>query len=92
LLSEVQYEVTVPAFEEKVAQRAIVMLLEPMYEQDFLSCSYGLRPGRNAHQALHTLRTGVMAQRGYWVLEVDIRKFYDSIPRSTTMFDSTDCY
>jgi RNA-directed DNA polymerase len=73
----------IPAFEEKVAQRAIVMLLEPIYEQDFLSCSFGLRPGRNAHQALQTLRTGVMDQRGYWVLEVDIRKFYDSIPRST---------
>ena len=55
------------------------MLLEPIYEQDFLNCSFGLRPGRNAHQALQTLRTGVMAQRGYWVLEVDIRKFYEGL-------------
>ena len=59
------------------------MLLEPILEQDFLACSFGLRPGRSAHQALQALRTGVMERRGYWVLEVDIRKFYDSIPRST---------
>ncbi len=57
------------------------MLLEPIYEQDFMDCSFGFRPGRSAHQALQALRTGIMARRGYWVLEVDIRKFYDSIPR-----------
>ena len=71
----------IPSFEEKLAQRAIAMLLEPIYEQDFLDCSFGFRPGRSTHQALQALRTGVMARRGYWVLEVDIRKFYDSIPR-----------
>lgn len=73
----------IPSFEEKVAQRATVMLLEPIYEQDFLDCSFGFRPGRSAHQALQALRTAIMGQRGYWVLEVDIRKFYDSIPRPT---------
>lgn len=41
----------IPTFEDKVAQRAIVLLLEPIYEQDFLPCSYGFRPGRSAHQA-----------------------------------------
>jgi RNA-directed DNA polymerase len=71
----------IPSFEEKLAQRAIAMLLEPICEQDFMDCSFGFRPGRSAHQALQALRTGVMARRGYWVLEVDIRKFYDSIPR-----------
>jgi RNA-directed DNA polymerase len=42
----------VPSFEDKVLQRAVVMALEPIYEQDFLDCSYGFRPGRSAHQAL----------------------------------------
>ena len=72
----------IPSFEDKLAQRAIVMLLEPIDEQDFLDCSFGFRPGRNAHQALEVLRTGIMEQRGYWVVEVDIRKFFDSIPRT----------
>ncbi|EQD29378.1 group II intron-encoded protein LtrA domain protein, partial [mine drainage metagenome] len=67
-------------FEEKVAQRAIVMLLEPIYEQDFTVCSFGFRPRRSAHQALQALRTGIMERRGRWVLDVDIRKYFDSIP------------
>jgi Reverse transcriptase (RNA-dependent DNA polymerase) len=70
----------IPAFEDKVAQQAITMLLEPIYEQTFLDCSFGYRPARNAHQALQVLRDGIMKQRGYWVLEVDIRKYFDSIP------------
>jgi len=74
--------IAIPSFEDKVAQRAIVMLLEPLFEQDFLPCSYGYRPGRNAHQALQALHRGVMKQRGYWALEVDIRKFFDSLPRT----------
>jgi RNA-directed DNA polymerase len=78
----------IPSFEDKLAQRAIVMLLEPIHEQDFLDCSFGFRPGRNAHQALEVLRSGIMEQRGYWVVEVDIRKFFDSLPR-TTLRDSS---
>ena len=66
----------IPSFEEKVAQRAIVMLLEPIYEQDFLPCSFGFRPGRSAHQALQALRTGIMERRGRWVYDVDIRKYF----------------
>ena len=42
----------IPTFEDKVLQRAVVMVLEAVYEQDFLDCSYGFRPGRSAHQAL----------------------------------------
>jgi RNA-directed DNA polymerase len=71
----------IPSFEDKVAQRAIVMLLEPIYEQDFLHCSFGYRAGRNAHQALQAIRNGIVGQRGYWVVEVDVRKYFDSIPR-----------
>jgi RNA-directed DNA polymerase len=67
----------IPTFEDKVAQRAITMVMEAIYEPDFLPCSYGFRPGRSAHQALHALRTGFMTQRLWWVLDVDIRKYLD---------------
>ncbi len=70
----------IPTFEDKVAQRAIVMVLEAVYEQDFLSCSYGFRPGRSAHQALRELHGAITRQGQYWVLDVDIRKYFDSIP------------
>jgi RNA-directed DNA polymerase len=70
----------IPTFEDKVAQRAISMVLEAIYEQDFYPCSYGFRPGRSAHQALQALRTGFMIQGLRWVLNVDIRKYFDSIP------------
>ena len=69
----------IPTFEDKVLQRAVVMLLEPVYEQDFKDFSYGFRPGRSAHQALEALRKGIMQMGGGWVLEVDIRKFFDSV-------------
>ncbi len=69
----------IPTLEDKVLQRAIVMLLEPIYEQDFLDCSYGFRPGRSAHMALGTLRKQAMTAGGGWILEVDIRKFFDHL-------------
>jgi RNA-directed DNA polymerase len=69
----------IPTLEDKVLQRAVVMLLEPIYEQDFLDCSYGFRCGRSAHQALDSFRNQLMDCRGGWVLEVDIRKFFDTL-------------
>ena len=69
----------IPTFEDKVLQRAVAMLLEPVYEQDFLDCSYGFRPGRSAHQALSKLRDTLMEMGGGWLLEVDVRKYFDSI-------------
>jgi group II intron reverse transcriptase/maturase len=69
----------IPTFEDKVLQRAVVMALEPIYEQDFLDCSYGFRPGRSAHQALQALWQQTMALGGGWVLEVDIRQFFDTL-------------
>jgi group II intron reverse transcriptase/maturase len=69
----------IPTLEDKVLQRAVVMLLEPIYEQDFLDCSYGFRPGRSAHQALTSFRDQLMNCRGGWVLEVDVRKFFDNL-------------
>lgn len=72
----------IPTFEDKVLQRAVVMVLEPLYEQDFLDCSYGFRPGRSAHQALEALRRQTMEMRGGWMVEVDIRKFFDTLDRA----------
>jgi len=69
----------IPTLEDKVLQRAVVMLLEPIYEQDFMDYSFGFRPRRSAHQALETFRTHLMNSRGGWVLEVDIRKFFDNL-------------
>jgi group II intron reverse transcriptase/maturase len=69
----------IPTFEDKILQRAVAMALEAVYEQDFLDCSYGFRPGRSAHQALHVLQHELTVMAGGWILEVDIRKFYDSL-------------
>lgn len=69
----------IPTLEDKILQRAVVMVLEPIYEQDFLDCSYGFRPERSAHKALQTFRDQLMSCRGGWVLEVDIRKFFDNL-------------
>jgi len=69
----------IPTFEDKVLQRAVVMVLEAIYEQDFKDCSYGFRPGRSAHQALDSLWHEMMAIGGGWIVDVDIRKFFDTI-------------
>jgi group II intron reverse transcriptase/maturase len=69
----------IPTLEDKVLQRAVVMLLEPIYEQDFVDGSYGFRPSRSAHDALEALWKGLMNMGGGWVLEVDIRKFFDTL-------------
>jgi retron-type reverse transcriptase len=55
------------------------MALEPLYEQDFLDCTYGFRPGRSAHQALEAVWQQTMALGAGWIVEVDIRKFYDTL-------------
>jgi RNA-directed DNA polymerase len=69
----------IPTLEDKVLQRAVVMLLEPIYEQDFHDCSFGFRTGRSAHQALEALRDQTMDSHGGWLLEVDIQKFFDTL-------------
>ena len=69
----------IPTFEDKLLQRAVAMVLESVYEQDFLDCSYGFRPGRSAHHALDALWHHLMEVRGGWVLEIDIRKFFDAL-------------
>ena len=72
----------IPTFEDKVAQRAVVMVLEAVYEQDFLPCSYGFRPGRSPHQALRNLRNDLMDKRLNWVVDIDISKYFDTISHS----------
>jgi len=69
----------IPTFEDKVLQRAVVLVLEAVYEQDFKPCAFGFRPGRSAHQALEALWKQSMDMSGGWVVEVDIRKFFDTI-------------
>ena len=69
----------VPTFEDKVLQRAVAMVLEAVYEQDFLECSYGFRPRRSAHQALQAVWQGLMQMGGGWGLEVDIQGFFDTL-------------
>jgi group II intron reverse transcriptase/maturase len=68
----------IPTFEDKVLQRAVSMVMEAVYEQEFLDCSYGFRPGRSAHQALEALWRGLMP-RGGWMLEIDIQNFFDTV-------------
>ena len=69
----------IPAFEDKVLQRAVVMVLEAVYEQDFLDCSYGFRPRRSAHQALRAVWKQAMDLGDCWVLEADIEDFFGSV-------------
>jgi group II intron reverse transcriptase/maturase len=69
----------IPTFEDKVLQRSVVMVLNAVYEQDFLPCSYGFRPDRSAHQALQALWHATMKVDGGWVIEIDIRHFFDSV-------------
>jgi RNA-directed DNA polymerase len=72
----------VPTFEDKILQRAVTMVLEPIYEQDFLDCSYGFRPGRSAHQALEAWRNQLMRFGGGWVIELDVQRFFDTLDKA----------
>jgi RNA-directed DNA polymerase len=69
----------IPTFEDKVLQGAVAMVLEAIYEQSFMDCSYGFRPGRSAHQALRLVQSQTVKMAGRWVLEIDIRKFFDTL-------------
>lgn len=71
----------IPTFEDKILQRAVTMLIEPIYENDFLDCSYGFRPKRSQHQALNHFWKGVMNINGGFVLSVDISKFFDTMDK-----------
>src|SRR5712692_5980462 len=69
----------VPVLEDKLVQRATVEVLNAIYETDFLGFSYGFRPGRSQHNALDALYTGLLTKKVNWVLDVDIRSFFDGL-------------
>lgn len=69
----------IPTFEDKVLQRAVVMLLEPVYEREFLDCSMGYRPGRSAHTALEAIWKQTMQMGGCWLIDADIKGFFDTV-------------
>lgn len=69
----------IPTFEDKVLQRAVAMMLEAVYEEEFHNFSYGFRPGRSALQALEVVHHASMRMAGGWILEIDIEKFFDTL-------------
>jgi len=69
----------IPTLEDKIVQRAAVEVLNAIYEQDFLGFSYGFRPGRSPHQALDALAVGITMRKVNWVLDADIRSFFDTL-------------
>jgi group II intron reverse transcriptase/maturase len=75
----------VAALEDKIVQRAVVTILNEIYENDFKGFSYGSRPGRSQHQGLDALTVGLTRKRVNWVLDLDIRGFYDHMAHEWTM-------
>lgn len=69
----------IPTFEDKVLQRAVAMVLGAVYEESFYDFSYGFRPGRSAHQALQALQSTAVKTAGGWIVEVDIKQFFDTV-------------
>jgi retron-type reverse transcriptase len=72
-----QRPLAVAALEDKIVQRAVVALLNAIYEEDFLGFSYGFRPGRGTHDALDALCVGIHSRKVSWILDADIRSFFD---------------
>src|SRR5512144_531750 len=75
----------VAALEDKVVQQAVVTILNQIYEEDFRGFSYGFRPGRSQHQALDALCVAIQKRRVNWVLDADIRGFFDNMSHEWTM-------
>ena len=74
-----QRPLAVAALEDKIVQRAVVALLNAIYEEDFLGISYGFRPGRGTHDALDALCVGIDSRKVSWILDADVRSFFDQI-------------
>jgi group II intron reverse transcriptase/maturase len=75
----------IPALENKIVERGITWILESIYEEDFLGCSYGFRPGRNCHQALKALNDLIMFKPVNHIVEADIKGFFDNVPHDKLM-------
>ncbi len=69
----------IPTLEDRILQRAVTMVLNEVYELEFSDSSYGYRPGRSQHQCVEALRDALMVDRGAWVLEVDIKGYFDNV-------------
>jgi group II intron reverse transcriptase/maturase len=69
----------IAALEDKVVQQAVVTVLNQVYEEDFLGFSYGFRPGRSQHDALDALWVGIMRKKVNWILDADVRSFFDNL-------------
>jgi RNA-directed DNA polymerase len=80
-----QRPISIPALEDKIVQKATVEILNAIYEQDFLDCSYGFRPGRGQHQALDEVGRVICTRPTGWILELDITAYFDSIVRKQLM-------
>jgi RNA-directed DNA polymerase len=75
----------IAALEDKIVQQAVVAILNQIYEVDFKGFSYGFRPGRSPHQALDALTVGIQRKRVNWVLDADIRGFFDNMSHEWIM-------
>ena len=75
----------IPVIRDRVAQTAAKLVLEPIFEANFLNVSYGFRPGRSAHDAIDTIRRSITFERRYIVIDADITKYFDSIRKSLLM-------
>ena len=75
----------IAAVEDKIVQQAVVTVLNRIYEADFKGFSYGFRPGRGPHQALDALTVGIQRKRVNWILDADIRGFFDNMSHEWTM-------
>ena len=82
-LHEVHYARCVAALEDKIVQRAVVALLNAIYEEDFLGVSYGFRPGRNAHDAMDALCVGIHSKKVSYILDADVRSFLNRVSYCT---------
>jgi group II intron reverse transcriptase/maturase len=80
-----QRPLSIPALEDKIVQKAVLEILNAIYEQDFLECSYGFRPGRGPHQALDEVGRVICTRPTGWILEIDITAYFDSIVRQQLM-------
>ena len=80
-----QRPLSVWCLEDKIVQQAVVTVLEAVYEEDFVGFSYGFRPGRGQHDALDALHVGILRRRVNWVLDADIRGFFDAMSHSWTL-------
>ena len=81
----VQFALGIPIVKDRIAQTAVKLVLEPIFETNFLNVSYGFRPGRSAHDAIDTIRRSITFERQYIVIDADISKYFDSIRQSLLM-------